>query len=194
MFALSPILPALIALLGPRRAEIMQHLWIHGAATVRELHTWLTRAEPLAYTTVMTTCVRLWEKGLLDRRHHVAETDATRHSGRAYVYTPRLSEVEFLRAATTPASDPPYPQLAGIPHHHSDGTDRVQIEALLAYLGTLREATGQLIDVQAEYERMQAHGANFTMPPTKVTGSTIAMLEDTCGNLIQIAALDAWGS
>jgi predicted enzyme related to lactoylglutathione lyase len=49
-------------------------------------------------------------------------------------------------------------------------------------------------DVQAEYERMQAHGANFTMPPTKVTGSTIAMLEDTCGNLIQIAALDAWGS
>jgi predicted enzyme related to lactoylglutathione lyase len=49
-------------------------------------------------------------------------------------------------------------------------------------------------DVQAEYNRMQAQGANFTMPPTKVTGSTIAMLDDTCGNLIQIAALDAWGS
>jgi hypothetical protein len=30
-----------------------------------------------------------------------------------------------------------------------DGTDRVQIEALLTYLGTLRAATGQLIDVQA---------------------------------------------
>ena len=28
------------------------------------------------------------------------------------------------------------------------------------------------------------------MPPTKVTGSTIAMLDDTCGNLIQIVALD----
>ena len=28
------------------------------------------------------------------------------------------------------------------------------------------------------------------MPPTKVTGSTIAMLNDTCGNLIQITALD----
>jgi hypothetical protein len=28
------------------------------------------------------------------------------------------------------------------------------------------------------------------MPPTKVTGSTIAMVNDTCGNLIQIAALD----
>ena len=49
-------------------------------------------------------------------------------------------------------------------------------------------------DVQAEYDRMKAQGANFKMPPTKVTGSTIAMLDDTCGNLIQITALDAWGS
>ena len=32
------------------------------------------------------------------------------------------------------------------------------------------------------------------MPPTKVTGSTIAMLNDTCGNRIQIAALDRWQS
>ena len=45
-------------------------------------------------------------------------------------------------------------------------------------------------DVQDEYERMNALGANFTMPPTKVTGSTIAMLNDTCGNLIQITRLD----
>ena len=45
-------------------------------------------------------------------------------------------------------------------------------------------------DVQREYNRMKVAGAEFTMPPTKVTGSTIAMLNDTCGNLIQIAALD----
>ncbi|MFN2519612.1 MAG: VOC family protein [Candidatus Limnocylindria bacterium] len=45
-------------------------------------------------------------------------------------------------------------------------------------------------DVQREYERMKAAGATFTMPPTKVTGSTIAMANDTCGNLIQIVALD----
>ena len=45
-------------------------------------------------------------------------------------------------------------------------------------------------DVQREYDRMKAAGAEFTMPPTKVTGSTIAMLNDTCGNLIQITALD----
>jgi len=47
-------------------------------------------------------------------------------------------------------------------------------------------------DVQREYDRAKARGAEFTVPPTKVTGSTIAMLNDTCGNLIQIAALDRW--
>ena len=43
-------------------------------------------------------------------------------------------------------------------------------------------------DVKGDYERIKARGAEFTMPPTDVTGSTIAMLKDTCGNLIQIAA------
>ncbi len=47
-------------------------------------------------------------------------------------------------------------------------------------------------DVQAEYERIKARGAEFTMPPTEVTGSTIAMLKDTCGNLIQITQLARW--
>jgi predicted enzyme related to lactoylglutathione lyase len=45
-------------------------------------------------------------------------------------------------------------------------------------------------DVQSEYDRLKGLGAKFTMPPSKVTGSTIAVLDDTCGNLIQIAALD----
>src|SRR6202035_1034962 len=49
-------------------------------------------------------------------------------------------------------------------------------------------------DVKREYDRMKPLGAEFTMPPTKVTGSTIAMLNDTCGNLIQIVALDHWKS
>jgi predicted enzyme related to lactoylglutathione lyase len=47
-------------------------------------------------------------------------------------------------------------------------------------------------DVQREYDRMKPLGAEFTMPPTKVPGSTIARFNDTCGNLIQIAALDRW--
>jgi predicted enzyme related to lactoylglutathione lyase len=48
-------------------------------------------------------------------------------------------------------------------------------------------------DVNADYERVKARGANFTMPPTKVTGSTIAMLDDTCGNLIQLTQLSWQG-
>jgi predicted enzyme related to lactoylglutathione lyase len=44
-------------------------------------------------------------------------------------------------------------------------------------------------NVQADYERLKARGAEFTMPPTDVTGSMIAMLNDTCGNLIQITEL-----
>ena len=47
-------------------------------------------------------------------------------------------------------------------------------------------------DVQREYDRMTAAGAEFTMPPTKVTGSTIAIVNDTVGNLIQITTLDRW--
>ncbi len=48
-------------------------------------------------------------------------------------------------------------------------------------------------DVQADYERIKARGAEFTMPPTQVTGSTIAMLNDTCGNLIQLTQLSWQG-
>jgi len=52
-------------------------------------------------------------------------------------------------------------------------------------------ATFFVEDVQKEYERLKKLGVNFTMTPTKVTGSTIAVLDDTCGNLIQLTQL-AW--
>jgi len=44
-------------------------------------------------------------------------------------------------------------------------------------------------DLQADYELMKARGAEFTMPPTDVTGSKIAMLNDTRGNFIQVTQL-----
>ena len=47
-------------------------------------------------------------------------------------------------------------------------------------------------DVQAEYDRLTAQGVRFTTPVTSVPGSRIAVLDDTCGNLIQLAQL-AWG-
>jgi predicted enzyme related to lactoylglutathione lyase len=44
-------------------------------------------------------------------------------------------------------------------------------------------------DVKGDFERIKASGAEFTMPPTDVTASIIAMLNDTCGNLIQLTQL-----
>jgi predicted enzyme related to lactoylglutathione lyase len=45
-------------------------------------------------------------------------------------------------------------------------------------------------DLRGDFERITARGAEFTLPPTKVTGATIAQLKDTCGNLVQISHLD----
>jgi len=42
-------------------------------------------------------------------------------------------------------------------------------------------------DVQAEYERLRGAGVVFTQPPVGMGPVTTAVLEDTCGNLIQIA-------
>ena len=47
-------------------------------------------------------------------------------------------------------------------------------------------------DVQAEHDRLSAKGVKFTTPVTTATGSVIAVLDDTCGNLIQLVKL-TWG-
>ena len=41
-------------------------------------------------------------------------------------------------------------------------------------------------DVQAEYERLRERGIEFTTPPTETEQMTFAVLDDTCGNLIQL--------
>jgi predicted enzyme related to lactoylglutathione lyase len=47
-------------------------------------------------------------------------------------------------------------------------------------------------DLAADCERMKAAGAELTMPPTDVTGSKIAKINDGCGNLIQVTQLMKW--
>ncbi len=47
-------------------------------------------------------------------------------------------------------------------------------------------------DVNGDYERIKARGAEFVMPPTAVTGSTIAQVNDGCGNLVQLTQLARW--
>ena len=44
-------------------------------------------------------------------------------------------------------------------------------------------------DVHKEYERLTALGVRFTQQPTQMGPVTTAVLDDTCGNLIQIAAM-----
>ena len=44
-------------------------------------------------------------------------------------------------------------------------------------------------DIKSDYERIKSRGAEFTMPPKDVTAAKIAMLNDTCGNLIQLTEL-----
>ena len=48
-------------------------------------------------------------------------------------------------------------------------------------------------DLKGDYERIKSRGGDFTMPPTDVTASTIAMLKDTCGNLVQLTQLATYG-
>ena len=55
----------------------------------------------------------------------------------------------------------------------------------------MRAAQFLVNDVQAEHDRLAAQGVKFTVPVTKTTGSIIAVLDDTCGNLIQLVQL-AW--
>ena len=43
-----------------------------------------------------------------------------------------------------------------------------------------------VIDIQTEYERLKALGVEFTTPPTRLENVTIAIFDDTCGNLIQL--------
>jgi predicted transcriptional regulator len=71
--------------LGPFEQQLLQELWKHGSATIRELIS--DGKIHQAYTTVMTTVDRLYKKGLLTR---VVE-------GRAFRYTPRHSAEELQR-------------------------------------------------------------------------------------------------
>ncbi len=44
-------------------------------------------------------------------------------------------------------------------------------------------------DIKGDYEKVKGRGGAFTKAPTEVTGSTIATLNDTCGNVIQLTQL-----
>lgn len=73
-------------------AEIMEVVWTEAWAEfpVGDVHTILESRREVAYTTVMTTVSRLFEKGLLKR-----EKD-----GRRYLYRPAMARSQFVEAMT----------------------------------------------------------------------------------------------
>ncbi len=47
-------------------------------------------------------------------------------------------------------------------------------------------ASFNVVDIRAEYERLKSLGVAFMMEPTEMPNVTIAVFDDTCGNLIQL--------
>lgn len=75
--------------LGSLEAEIMEILWRHsGWLSAPEVHQELNEQRDLAYTTVSTVLIRLWNKGLLERQR----------DGRAHAYRTLTSREEYAAA------------------------------------------------------------------------------------------------
>jgi len=83
------------AILGPLEADIIEAIWASKKTpvTVREIYETLKQQTKIAYTTVMSTMNRLYEKGLLDRRIEKGK------GGLYYVYWPKLGKQNFKKSA-----------------------------------------------------------------------------------------------
>ena len=83
------------AFLGPLEASIIETVWCSKKRpmTVRDVLEVLKKKKAIAYTTVMNTMDRLYEKGILDRRVEKGK------GGVFYVYWPKLEEQNFKEAA-----------------------------------------------------------------------------------------------
>ena len=86
---------ALEAFLGPLESNIMEAIWgtKKTPITVREIHVTLNKSKKIAYTTVMSTMDRLFEKHLLDRKIEKGR------GGLYYVYWPNLEKQNFQKSA-----------------------------------------------------------------------------------------------
>jgi predicted transcriptional regulator len=83
------------AFLGPLEASIMTDIWNSKKRplSVRDVHESLKASKDIAYTTVMSTMNRLYEKGILDRQIEKGK------GGLYYVYWPILEEQAFKKSA-----------------------------------------------------------------------------------------------
>jgi catechol 2,3-dioxygenase-like lactoylglutathione lyase family enzyme len=92
-----------------------------------------------------------------------------------------LGEYRWLTVVSP--DDPEGPQLALEPDAHpAAGPFK---EALAA--DGIPVTSFAVDDVHAEFQRLRGLGVQFTQEPLDMGGVTTAVLDDTCGNLIQIA-------
>jgi catechol 2,3-dioxygenase-like lactoylglutathione lyase family enzyme len=92
-----------------------------------------------------------------------------------------LGEARWLTVVSP--DDPEGPQLALEPDSHPAAGP---FKAALAADG-IPVTSFAVDDVQAEFERLRGLGVQFTQEPVEMGAVTTAVLDDTCGNLIQIA-------
>ena len=89
---------------------------------------------------------------------------------------------EFRWLTVVSAEDPNGPELLLEPNNNPTA-QKYQMEL---YEQRIPAASFGVTDIQAEYERLKDLGVHFTLTPTKAGEVTIAVFDDTCGNLIQI--------
>ncbi|MFF0427711.1 VOC family protein [Streptomyces sp. NPDC004520] len=108
-------------------------------------------------------------------------------------YTEKLG---FVKKTEVPLGH--YRWLTVVPPEAPDGTELLlepdAHPAAKAYTSALvadgiPAASFAVDDVRAEYERLRALGVRFAQEPTEAGPVTTAVLDDTCGNLIQIVQL-----
>jgi predicted transcriptional regulator len=120
---------------GELEERVLDVLWEQGEAmtpaAVREQLTPGRPGRPLAYTTVMTILVRLWEKGLLDRER----------AGRGYTYRPRQTREERTAERMAELLDATGERSIALARFVESLTP-TQREDLRRAMGTTEEATG----------------------------------------------------
>ena len=82
-------------LLGPLEAEVMEVVWANDRATVRDVYRQIKNERPIAYTTVMTTMVRLSEKGFLERQEAYP----------AHIFSSAVSRDDYVRSTVKSVVD-----------------------------------------------------------------------------------------
>lgn len=109
---------------GGLESAVMQVLWDTGGwLTPGEVHSSLPSQRPLAYNTVMTILIRLWQKGRLERER----------DGRSYAYRPLQSREEYAAArmdeVLVATSD--RPAALGYFVQRLSNADRIQLRRML---------------------------------------------------------------